>query len=362
MPDGGGVRGNGATGAMIERVWYGDGRWPSAARVALSPFELAFRAITAVRNALYDTGVLRAADPGIAVISVGNLTVGGTGKTPIAAHIAGRLKGRGAHPAIVLRGYGGDEILVHERLVPGVIVVADPDRVRGARLAAQRSADVVVLDDAFQHRRIARSADVVLVAAERLTNNARQLPAGPFRESPRSLRRASLILVTRKSASPEDVDRALLWCARWAPDVPTAVARLELGDLRRDADRAPLPSLVGERVLAIAAVGDPRAFSVQLAAAGAHVELASFPDHHAFTDSDVSGLARRAIGYSRAVCTLKDYVKIGPRWPANASPLWYASQRVHIERGENVLDAIISDVFARRRIDTSPGRPAPAAS
>src|SRR5690348_7442624 len=133
-------------------------------------------------------------DPVLPTLSVGNVTVGGTGKTPVAAWIAAELIDRGARPAIVLRGYGDDEPLVHARLNPDVPVIVAPDRLEGIARAAASGADVAVLDDAFQHRRAQRTADIVLVSAERWTRTPRLLPAGPWRESLRALRRTSMIL------------------------------------------------------------------------------------------------------------------------------------------------------------------------
>src|SRR5690606_29656645 len=207
----------------------------------------------------------------------------GTGKTPLAAWLAGRLVESGAHPAIVLRGYGDDEPRVHELLNPAAIVVTDADRVRGVARAAVLGADVAVLDDAFQHRRIRRAADLVLVSADRPLRQRRSLPAGPWREPLAALERATVAIVTRKAAGDAAVDAAIEAVSRAARDLPIAVARLSLGDLRSVADDLFAPSgvasaanpvasrslsdLRGLRVLAVAALGEPRAFVSQLESA-----------------------------------------------------------------------------------------------
>ena len=139
----------------IERIWAEDG--PAA--WALTPLSWIFSTAVAVKNVLYDIGLLRARKLALPAVSVGNLSVGGTGKTPVSAWVAAELARRGARPAIVLRGYGDDEVLVHRALNPGVPVIVDADRVRGAATAKAQGATVVVLDDAFQHRRAARDAD-----------------------------------------------------------------------------------------------------------------------------------------------------------------------------------------------------------
>ncbi|MBW8771569.1 MAG: tetraacyldisaccharide 4'-kinase, partial [Gemmatimonadetes bacterium] len=153
--------------SVLERIWF-DGSAPArAARLVLAPPSWLYASIVRMRGALYDRNLLlhvhRAALP---VLSIGNLSVGGTGKTPLAAWAAKRLLASGATPAVLLRGYGDDEPLVHAALNPDVPVIADPDRVAGARKALAAGADCAILDDGFQHRRLARVADWVLVSAE----------------------------------------------------------------------------------------------------------------------------------------------------------------------------------------------------
>jgi tetraacyldisaccharide 4'-kinase len=347
---------------IAERVWYGRGIAPAVARAALGPLALLYGAGTAGRAMLYDRAFLRSHRLALPALSVGNLTVGGTGKTPVSAWIATQLLARGARPAIVLRGYGDDEPAVHALLNPMVPVVATPDRVLGAREAAGVGADVVVLDDAFQHRRAARMADLVLVSAERFGDRSpvRLLPAGPYREPLSALARADLAVVTRKTADPAHVARTLARLSATRADLPVAVVELALDELRAwagrggdlpsrvDDVRQPLDALDGARVLAVAAVGEPAAFFAQLAERGAVVERAAFPDHHRFTAADAEALAARAVAAERVVCTLKDAVKLGPLWPRQAPPLWYVSQRVVVERGAELLDACLARVLAAR--------------
>lgn len=333
----------------IERVWYGEGALPALGRAALAPLEALYAAATATRGALYDARLLRAHASRIAVVGVGNLTVGGTGKTPVSAWLARRLAERGAHPAIVLRGYGADEPLVHQQLNPEIPVIVSADRVAGIARAAELDADVAVLDDAFQHRRAARDADVVLVSADRWGARRRLLPAGPWREPARAIRRASLVLVTRKAASRERAERVSAEVGAIAPGVPRAVVHLAPGALRRAADPAadpveePIDGMAGARVLAISAIGDPGAFRAQLAETGATVLDAAFPDHHRFVAADAASLAARAeTEGARPVCTLKDAVKLAPLWPRAAPPLWYVSQQLSVETGADHLDHLVT--------------------
>ena len=149
------------TTGVVGVVWFGKGLGPAAARLALRPLSAAFGVIVRARSALYDAGALRSSAPAIPVLSVGNLTVGGTGKTPVSAWLAARLSGS-ARTAVALRGYGGDEIAVHARLNPHVPVLAGADRLAAVAQAKARGAEIVVLDDGFQHRRLRATATVVL--------------------------------------------------------------------------------------------------------------------------------------------------------------------------------------------------------
>jgi tetraacyldisaccharide 4'-kinase len=282
--------------------------------------------------------------PIIPSISVGNLTVGGTGKTPIAAWIAAQLKAQGARPAVILRGYsGGDEIDVHRRLTPGIPVIADGDRLRGVALAAAQGATVAVLDDAFQHRRIARVCDVVLVSADAWTGAVRLLPAGPWREPLAGLGRATVVIVTRKAAALARVDAVIR--AIGPLRMPVAVASLSLGELATLGGASqPLETIRGETVHAVAGIGDAAAFFAQLTAAGARVVPHAFRDHHAFTAVDAGRVARAAAG-APVVCTLKDAVKLERQWPRQAGPLWYVSQRVAFDRGHETVLASFAAAF-----------------
>ena len=335
---------------MIQRIWFGGGPAASVARTALLPLELLYRAAGGVRGALYDAGVLPARSLGLPAVSVGNLSVGGTGKTPVSAWIAAELARRGARPAIVLRGYGEDEPLVHAALNPTVPVVVDADRVRGAEQARSLGADVVVLDDAFQHRRARRDADIVLVSADQPPRGFRLLPAGPWREPPRALRRASLLVVTRKAASAESAEAVRREIAGHAPAVPSSVVHLAADTLRASHGTAsqPLATLAGKRVFAIAAIGDPRAFFAQLEEAGARVTGAPHGDHHRFTPDETRTLAARGAGHDLTVCTLKDAVKLDLHWPREAPTLWYVSQHVRPEQGAAELTALLDRLLRAR--------------
>jgi len=334
---------------LLESVWTGRGRRARIVRALLAPAEALYRVVVAARGKLYDVGIFHAEDFSVPVLSIGNLSVGGTGKTPVAAWFASRLAAKGVKPGIVLRGYGGDETIVHQRLNAGVPVIAAVDRVRGIREAIAQGVDVVVLDDAFQHRRAARDADVVLVNADAWSGSPRMLPAGPWREPLRSATRASLVIITRKVASRstvEDVRRAM---ANAAPRVPVATAHLAPGDLRSTAtgQRLPLHVLQGADLTAIAAIAHPESFFKQLTDLGAVVRPHSFSDHHAFTRREARELATLATASDFVVCTLKDAVKLESLWPAEAGSLWYVSQRLKIEDGHEHIERLLDDLVAQ---------------
>jgi tetraacyldisaccharide 4'-kinase len=348
--------------ALVDRIWYGADALASAVRTALIPAERLFGGIVGARDILYDAGWLPAAETPIPAVSVGNLSVGGTGKTPLAAWIARQLVSNGVKPAIVLRGYGGDETLVHQTLNPDVAVVVDPDRGAGVTKAAKAGADIAVLDDAFQHRRVQRIADVVLVSADQWSGDVRLLPAGPWREPLEAAKRATLVVVTRKAASDATVDAVHEHLSRAASAVPRVSVRFVLGGLvRADSQCASketrsLESLRGTSVHAVLSIADPRAFISQLSDGGATVRPHVFPDHHAFTAADVARIAGGFRDDDTVVCTLKDAVKLAPAWPRLGPPLWYVSQQVMVERGVGGLERLVEDlVRGRSRMSPTAG-------
>ncbi|SRR6266542_3994429 len=330
----------------LVKIWTGTGRGPRLTRTILAPLSGAYRTLSAARGLLYDKRILPIYESSIPVVSVGNLTVGGTGKTPIAAWIASGISARGRRPAVVLRDYADDEPMVHKRLTEDAEVVVCRDRVRGIREAIACGAETVVLDDGFQHRRAARDLDILLISADGWSGSARLLPGGPWREPLSAARRASLIIITRKTAGPGKVDALRRALSGAAPNVPQAVASLTFGELYSTTTgrSMPLTAVNGSSVLAIAAVANPELFFAQLEGIGARVTRRPFPDHHAFNAREAEQLAVAAEQADFAVCTLKDAVKLESLWPARGGSLWYVSQRVTIEEGAAGLDEMLDRV------------------
>lgn len=336
---------------MVAAWWKGGGGILGAGlSLGLAPAEAAFRGAVRLRNTAYDKGLWRSTAGPIPVISVGNLTVGGTGKTPIAAWVATRLREMGRHPAIVLRGYGEDEVAVHAELNPGTPIHRDADRLAAVVEARRAKADCAVIDDGFQHRRLRRDLDIVLVSAEQWTAGSRRLlPRGPWREPSGSLARATHVVVTRKSASLMDVHDVLAEVRAIAPAAGHAIAHLAPAGLTalgaESAHLSTLDDLAGQRLLAVTTLAEPEPFVAQLRAIGADVEMMEFGDHHEFTETEIERIASRlsdAIG----VVTRKEAVKLRGRLPAGVSAV-VVEQRVIFESGEAILVDALERVTER---------------
>ncbi len=334
-------------------VWSGKSILARGTRAALWPLSAVYGTAVAIRNEAFDHGLVSSRIPSIPVLGVGNLTVGGTGKTPIAAWAAAELAARGAHPAVLLRGYRarlregdqGDEAEVHRMLNPAVPVFVDAHRLVAAGRAAEEGCDVAVLDNAFQHRRVSRVADLVLVSANAWAMAHHLLPAGPWREPLRAIRRARVAVITRKAVSETVADAVASALARVAPALAVAVAHIAPDCLRNPAGEVlQLGALSDVPVYAVAGVGDPDAFFAQIRKLATTVAAAPYPDHYRFGTADAAQIVREADrlfpGGSRVVCTLKDAVKLGALLPE----LWYLTQRVVWERGRDAMESVIDAV------------------
>jgi tetraacyldisaccharide 4'-kinase len=310
-------------------------------RAVLACCAAVYGGLVGARNAGYNRGVFRIHRLPCRVVSVGNLTVGGTGKTPTVMALARSLSAAGARPCILIRGYGGagrgvrevsdggtvragwrevgDEAVLLAETLPGVPVIAGGDRVAAGRFAIERfHPDVILLDDGFQHRRIFREADLVLVDATDPFGGGWLLPRGRLREPVAGLRRAHAILVTRvdQVAYPEGVrDRIGAVVA----GRPIGMAVYRACALRRlgEQDRGAVGEMRGKRVLALSGIANPRAFHRTLEGLGAVVmDRLVFPDHHPFGPEDRRRI-EEAAGAARAewiVTTEKDAVRLGFDW------------------------------------------------
>ncbi len=264
------------------------GVMPAALRAACAVGSWGYAAAIAARNAGYDAGWLRSQTVAAPVISIGNLTTGGTGKTPVAALLAAELKLRGFRPAIVSRGYRSlngrqnDEQLVLSQLLPDVVQIQQRDRVAGAIAAIAHGCNAILLDDGFQHRRLRRDLDLVLIDATRPWGFGRLLPRGLLREPLSSLRRADLVLITRCDQVPA-ADLALLRQMLQQHRGTSAAVEIAFTPrrLRNSLDQfQPLTVLKNQQPLAFCGIGNPAGFQRLLQSLGVDAIPFAFPDHH----------------------------------------------------------------------------------
>jgi tetraacyldisaccharide 4'-kinase len=279
--------------AALQRIWYGP-RWAS---LPLWPLSWLFRVVVALRRLLYRLGLLRARRVGVPVVVVGNLTVGGTGKTPVSAWLAQEFARCGRRVGVVLRGYGGratsepvivtaesdpeevgDEALLHASRRPQV-VVACADRVAAAQRAVEQGADIIVCDDGLQHLRLARDVEIAVVDAERGLGNGMLLPAGPLREPAARLSLMHAVVFTERGTGANR--------PRLAHVPRSATARLRTAGAVNlcSGERRALATFRSRSLHAIAGIGHPQAFFDALRDAGLDVEAHALGDHVALDPS-----------------------------------------------------------------------------
>ena len=318
------------------------------ARMSLSSIAMVYRAAVALRNRGFDRGWLEIHRAGVPVISVGNFTVGGTGKTPMVEWVARWFRRRSKRVAILSRGYKqthglNDEGRVLEENLPDVPHLQDPDRVRSAKIAVEElESELLVLDDGFQHRRIARDLDLVLIDALEPYGLDRLLPRGLLREPLKSLRRADLVVLSR-SDLVSAADRAAIRLEverragrlRW---VEARHAPLDLID--GDGLASPLSDLAGQSVAAFCGIGNPEGFRrTVLPLCRELVDLRIYPDHHSYTATDVDSLQRwaRDVGANLVLTTQKDLVKLRA---SSLGPAPLRALRIGLEiiAGEDVME------------------------
>ncbi|HUL02110.1 MAG TPA: tetraacyldisaccharide 4'-kinase [Gemmatimonadales bacterium] len=342
-------------GASVVQWLWGGTSGARLARLPLIPLAFVYGGTMRVRASAYRHGWLATARLPLPSVAVGNLSVGGAGKTPLAAWIAARFADRGIKPGILLRGYGADEPLVLARLVPGAVVVTDPDRMAGAARARAAGAGVLVLDDAFQHLRVTRDLNIAVVSAESAEAAPWTLPAGPWRESRHALGRADWLVVTRKRSSPDAAAALVERLSAGRRELPLSVAHLALAGFEgmQTGEAHPLGVIAGGRVLAAAGIADPASFAAQLAAQGASVQLMAYQDHHAYTAADVGALVRAGASADYVVVTEKDAVKLRHLWPRDTPEPLVAQLHVSWERNGALLERALDAAGAREPLPRS---------
>ncbi len=286
--------------ATLQSIWYAASRPPLVLRV----LSRLFGVVVALRAKAHRSGLLTAKHAAAPVVVVGNLTVGGTGKTPLVIWLVQQLQGLGRRPGIVLRGYGGsltrhgspqlvaddsdpaavgDEAVLL-RLRTQVPVVACPDRVAATQRLLHEGVDIIVCDDGLQHLRLARDFEIAVIDGARGVGNGYLLPAGPLREPVSRLQRTDCVIFNGDSESGRTLAPL--------PPLPQALTMQLRGDrlmpLTGQGPDLPLAQLAGRAVHAVAGIGNPARFFRLLAAAGLRVIEHAFPDHHRFAAQDLS--------------------------------------------------------------------------
>ncbi len=252
---------------------------------ALLPLSWVWNLISGFRHFLYDIGFLRTYKVSVPVISVGNLAVGGTGKTPLVIKLAKEFSPKSV--AILLRGYGKDEEYILKKHLPMAAIYADPDRVASAQLAVEKGAQIIILDDGFQHRRLARDANVVILRHK--DAKSRCVPAGDLRDRPSRLKKTDVIV--------------------WETDLQSKVRRISTLDGRE------IPSIQGERIGMFCGIGSPGKFKKTLTDLGASVEAEwILADHEPIGHKRLKSFHDRcnSLSIKYLVCTEKDAVKLPP--------------------------------------------------
>lgn len=295
--------------------------------ILLWPFSLIFSVLVRLRVVLYGAGLKRSYRATVPVVSIGNLTVGGTGKTPVVDAVVKRLLARGLRVAVVSRGYGGSfqgaagcvargdgEILLSAREAgdepcllaqrnPALQVYVARKRVFGVHAAESAGAEVIILDDGFQHLAVQRNANIVLLDARAPFGNGQLLPAGPLRESPSALRRAGLVVLTHASPVRPEIPFA----------GPVISCRHRLGNMLRRLDGTSVPwsILDGEEVLAFAGIARPADFFAALRARGVTMAATwAFDDHHDYCGEQLKRLVQSCQNIKFWITTEKDAVKL----------------------------------------------------
>ena len=319
-----------------------------------------YRGLLGAREFLYGRGVLKSRALPCRVVSIGNLTVGGTGKTPAVEIAIQSLTALGHRPGVVSRGYGrhtrgvqivadaasirldpeesGDEPFLLARRLPGIPVVVGSNRYDAARVAIERfGVTAIVLDDGFQHRTLKKDLEIVMARARRPWGNGHILPAGPLREPLEALARADLVVATG-ALDLGDAREVVDTVDEHAPRVPVVTATLvpaecwEAGRMRT----VRITELAGKRLAAFAGIAAPAAFAETLKSSGIVVEdLVAFADHHWYSPDDLARHDARAaeLGVEALITTEKDWVRLR-RLRLPQRPIYVLSVRLAVQTGE----------------------------
>jgi tetraacyldisaccharide 4'-kinase len=329
---------------MLRWLWTSRRLEARLVRGVLVPASGLWRGGMAARATAYARGWLTVRDLPLPSVSVGNLTLGGSGKGAVADWIATHYAAGGVSPAILVPG-AADEVLVHRHAVPGAVVLGDRDPVAAGERALAQGAAVLILDDAYQRLDVHRDLNIAVVSAETTRAVRWTLPAGPWREGWPALQRAGAAVVSRKRA-PFEAAESLAAELAAAVRGPVAIVHLGLRHLEGlvSGERRDATSLSGKRVVAASGIADPDAFVAQTKATGAAVQVATWKDRADFRDEDVAWLAHAARRADHVVITQKDAVKLRDRWPHRVPEPLVAVLALSWEAGHDQLVAALDAV------------------
>lgn len=332
-------------------------RPPPAIRLLLAPPAAIYDICARVRNLLFDANIIKKHRLPVPVISVGNLTAGGTGKTPCTFQILDWARARNIKIAVLTRGYGGhgganDEVMMLQSRFPGTAVGIGGDRAASAvKLLASGGVDAFLLDDGFQHRRVARDLNILLIDAMDPFGGGACLPAGMLREPAAGIRRADLIIITKTvEAGRARVDAAwneLIKLNYQGPRIEAshAPAALEPLDTRR-ANR-PLEDLRGARVHLLSSIGRPESFEFTVRALGAEIlEHRAFRDHYTYLPADLPDMRDVINGREFWIVTEKDAVKLRRLGVVDG---YLLKVNFNIHAGGDALDEALARLLCGRR-------------
>jgi tetraacyldisaccharide 4'-kinase len=325
-------------------------------RGLLTVAQIPFAAAVAARNWAFDRGLLKSRPLPRPAVSVGNITTGGTGKTPIVSWLAANLHHCGRHPAILLRGYkasnekASDEQIVLATANPQCQVVANPNRAAGAShaLAQDKMIDLFILDDAMQHRRVQRNVNIVLVHATEPWGGGHLLPRGLLREPLTGLRRASALVLTHSAeATPAQLTQIEATIRRHNADAPIFHADHQLAALVpfNASSRLPLTALRGKKYFAACGIASPESFLSLLAQHGGILAgQRFFSDHHPFDQRDAAAIQLEAQdkGAEMIIVTQKDWAKLRNFAPANSFLFADLQIRFAANHGQQLLDLVLA--------------------
>lgn len=333
----------------------------ASARLALAALSCPYSAIVRLRNHGYSTGRLKTHAVDATVICVGNLTTGGTGKTPLVVWLCRHIQGRQLRCAVLTRGYRmqrgelSDEPALLAAECPDVSVIVNPDRVAGAAEAIRsHGAQVLVMDDGFQHRRLARNLDIVTIDATRPFGYGKLLPAGLLREPVAGLSRAHAVVLTRCDHVSDDALQQTEEAIHRINGELTIVRSVHrpVGIETDQGAEIDLDAIKGQRVFAFCGLGNPQAFFRTLESLGALlVGSKTFDDHYGYTSQDLSDIRRQARERQAGLVltTHKDWTKITRlAVPEDHPPLAYLTVELQITAGADSLKALIDGVLHGR--------------